>query len=300
MAKKVMKAKVKASDEESTGLVPVIKRGALSVDVGPAVIMGFAKTKTDEDMANAMLKEVDAKRYDLLSQLTAGILKAAQNDKSIDLTVAFNKDAKAQGYLNDQLGIALGFKEVQTINPGTDKEQKRVAWSKAVAPYVLSTADEKNTDIGKRKGTVRSNFLHALKKCCQATQALIDNKINAKMDKDAGTLQLSGPAVKQIFGAPTVHLNEKQTVGTGDKAVKLTEKPSFTALAANAAEKRGSSVNRTSGTRGRSKVLSNPTEALRDIAKSFVSVVNTMKDKMTDKQREIIQGVYDQLDAILV
>jgi hypothetical protein len=47
-------------------------------------------------------------------------------------------------------------------------------------------------------------------------------------------------------------------------------------------------------------VLSNPTEALRDIAKSFVSVVNTMKDKMTDKQREIIQGVYDQLDAILV
>ena len=299
MAKKA-KVTTKVKEDESTGLVPVIKKNAMSVDVGPNVIMGFAKAKNDEDTANAMLKDVDAKRYDLLSQLTAGILKAAQNDKSIDLTVAFAKDAKGQGVLNDQLGIALGFKEVQTINPGTDKEQQRVAWSKAVAPYVLSTAEEKNTDIGKRKGTVRSNFLHALKKCCQATQALIDNKINAKMDKEAGTLQLSGPAVKQIFGAPTVHLNEKQTVGIGDRAVKLTEKPSFTALAANAAEKRGQAVNRTSGTRGRSKVLSNPTEALRDIAKSFVSVVNTMKDKMTDKQREIIQGVYDQLDAILV
>lgn len=296
------KAKVKAvvEAEEGTGLVPVLKKSSLSVDVGPAVIIGFAKARENEEAANAMLKDVDAKRYDLLSQLTAGILKAAQADKNIDLTVAFAKDPKKQGALNDHLGLCLGFKEVQTINPGTPQEAQRIAWSKSVAPYVLSTADEKDTDIAKRKSTVRSNFLHSLKKCVQAAQSLIDNKINAKMDKDAGTLLLSGPAVKTIFGAPTVHLNEKQTVGSGDKAVKLTEKPSFTALAANAANKRGHTVSRTSNTRGRQKQMANPTEALRDIAKSFLSVVNTMKDKMTDPQRKIIQDVNEALDAILV
>lgn len=299
MAKKSqVKAKVDAEDE-STGLVPVIKKGALSVDVGPIVIAGFARTKEDETTAQAVLKEVAAKRYDLLSQLTLGIIKAATVDHSIDLTVAFGKDAKQQAYLNDQLGIALGFREVQTLNPGTKEEKKRVAWSKEVAPYVLSTSDEKNTDIGKRKSTVRSNFIHALKKCCMAAQGIIDNKIKAKHDKDEGTLQLSGPAVKTIFGAPTVHLNEKQTVGTGDKAVKLTEKPSFTALAAKAGEKRGAPINRVSGTRGKAKALTNPTEALRDMAKSFLSIVNNLKDKLTDEQKKIVTGVYEHLDAVL-
>lgn len=294
MAKKAVKGK--AEIEESTGLVPVIRKGALSLDVGPFVIAGFAKARVDEDEANKMLKDVDAKRYDLLSQLTQGILKAARADTSIDLAVAFSKDPKQQGYLNDQLGIALGFKEVQTLNPGTDKEAKRVAWSKSVAGYILSTAEEKATDLGKRKATIRSNFLHALKKCCMAAQSLIDNKIDVKMDKEAGTLRLSGPAVKQIFGAPTVHLNEKQTVGD----VKLTEKPSFTALAANAATKRGNVVNRVSGTRGRSKVLANPTSALEDIAKSFLSIVNTMADKLNDKQRAVLVRVNERLDEVLV
>jgi len=82
--------------------------------------------------------------------------------------------------------------------------------------------------------------------------------------------------------------------------VKLTEKPSFTALAANAATKRGSVVNRVSGTRGRSKVLSNPTAALEDIAKSFLSIVNTMADKLNDKQRAVLVRVNERLDEVLV
>lgn len=296
MAKKAMKKATAPVEEESTGLVPVIKKGALSQDIGPIVVAGFARTKAEETQAQAMLKDVAAKRYDLLSQLTLGILKAAQADNSIDLTVAFGSEPKKQAYLNDQLGIALGFREVQTLNPGSKDEKQRVAWSKEVAGFILASPDEKGTEKGNRKNTVRSNFLHAVKKCAMAAQSLIDNKIKAKMDKDEGTLQLSGPAVKTIFGAPTVHLNEKDKVGD----VKLTEKPSFTALAANAAEKRGKAVSRVSGTRGQGKALTNPTEALRDMAKSFVSIVNNLKDKLTEEQTKIIKGVYEQLDAVLV
>lgn len=295
MAKKAVKSAPKAKVAETAALVPVIKKGAMSVDVGPAVIAGFSKALQDEAAANAVLQQVDAKRYDLLGKLTAGIIKAAKADSSIDLSTAFVKDPKAQGRLNDQLGIALGFREVQTINPGTDKEAQRVAWSKEVAAYVLTTSAEKDTPEGKRKSTVRSNFMHALKKCCQAALGIMDSKIDAKMDDKAGTLRLSGPAVKTVFGAPVVHLDEKQTVG--DK--KLSQKPSFTAMAALAGEKRGVEVNRKSNTRGRSKVLANPTEALRDVAKSFKSMIGALGGKVSDAQREILEEVRTVLDKAL-
>src|SRR6185295_5092592 len=132
MAKKE-KAKTTETETSSTGLVPVIKKGAMSVDVGPAVIAGLAATMRAEQEASEVLKQVGAKRYDLMGQLTLGILKAAQHDNAIDLTVAFAKDAKQQGYLNDQLGIALGFKSVHVLNAGQKAEKKTVGWAKEVA-----------------------------------------------------------------------------------------------------------------------------------------------------------------------
>lgn len=292
-----MAKKTKAVEgEESTGLVPLIKKGALSLDVGPMVIAGFAKAMSEERQANQLLMQVSAKRYDLLGHLTAGILKAAKADSSIDLGVAFNKDPKAQGLLNDQLGLALGFKMVQTLNGGTKDAKERVAWSKEVSEFVLSTADEKGTDAQKIKNTLRSNFLHALKKCAQAAAGIIDAKMNAKMDDKAGTLQLSGPAVKAMFGQPSVHLNEKQTVGD----IKLTEKPSFTAIAAKAAEKRGAVVNRKSNTRGRSQQLANPTAALEDMTKAYLSMVNKLANgKLLEPQIKLMTHVRDRLDEVL-
>lgn len=292
-----MAKKAKAVEgEESTGLVPLIKKGALSLDVGPMVIAGFAKAMSEERQANQLLMQVSAKRYDLLGHLTAGILKAAKADSSIDLGVAFNKDPKAQGLLNDQLGLALGFKMVQTLNGGTKDAKERVAWSKEVSEFVLSTADEKGTDAQKIKNTLRSNFLHALKKCAQAAAGIIDAKMNAKMDDKAGTLQLSGPAVKAMFGQPSVHLNEKQTVGD----IKLTEKPSFTAIAAKAAEKRGAVVNRKSNTRGRSQQLANPTAALEDMTKAYLSMVNKLANgKLLEPQIKLMTHVRDRLDEVL-
>jgi hypothetical protein len=294
MAKK-SKARL-AEGDESTGLVPVIKKTAISADIGPMVIAGFAKTMADEKQANQLLMQVSAKRYDLLGHLTAGILKAAKADSSIDLGVAFDKDPKKQGYLNDQLGLALGFKAVQTLNGGTKEEKHRVAWSKEVSEFVLSTSDEKGTDTAKAKNTLRSNFLHALKKCAQAAAGIIEQKMNAKMDDKAGTLQLSGPAVKAMFGQPTVHLNEKQTVGD----VKLTEKPSFTAIAAKAAEKRGAVIKRGSNTRGRSQQLANPTAALEDMTKAYLSMVNKLASgKLLDTQIKLMKQVQDRLAEVL-
>jgi hypothetical protein len=297
------KAKVTSGDgevSESVALVPRIKSTAMSKDIGPLVIKGLSEAKQVEDQANSALRAVDAKRYDLLAKLTMGIVKAARADKSIDLSISFlgKEGAQQSAYLNDQLGIALGFKEVQTLNTGTPQEAKRVAWAGSVAPMVLSTKEEKDTPEGKRKSTVRSNFLHSLKKCAQVACGMLDDKINGKYDEKAGTLMLSGPAIKAQFGQPSVLLNEKQTVGTGDKQVKLTEKPSFVAVAAKAAEKHGHTVKRGSNTRGNARALANPTAAMADIAKSFISFVNKI-DKPNEKQTEILQSVRDAIDAKL-
>jgi hypothetical protein len=297
MAKVAKKAK-DVEESKGTGLIPRIKSTAMSKDSGPMVIRGLSEAKAIEEQANAALMQVDKKRYDLLSHLTLGIIKAAKADGSIDLAKAFG-DGKDMGVLNDQLGIALGFRDVVTINAGTPQEAQRVAWSKDVAPMVTSTKEEKDTPEGKRRSTVRSNFLHSLKKCAQTACGIIENKITAKMDKQEGTLLLSGPAVKAQFGQPSVHLNEKQTVGDGDHEVKLTEKPSFVAIAAKAGEKHGKVVHRGSNTRGAQKVLSNPTEALRDIAKTFISFVKKIGKEPNDKQKEILQSVQDVLDEVL-
>jgi hypothetical protein len=297
------KAKVKAGDSEvseSVALVPKIKATALSKDVGPLVIRGLAEAHSAEAQAQAVLDTVEAKRYDLLSKLTMGIFKAAKADKSIDLSTSFlgKEGAQQSAYLNDQLGIALGFKEVQTINVGTPQEAKRVAWAKGVAELVLSTKEEKDTPEGKRKATIRSNFLHSLKKCAQVACSMLEDKVNGKYDEKAGTLLLSGPSIKAQFGQPSVLLNEKQTIGEGDKKVKLTEKPSFTAIAAKAGEKHGKPVHRGTNTRGNSRALANPTAAMDDIAKSFISFVNKI-DKPNEKQTAILQSVRDAIDAKL-
>jgi hypothetical protein len=299
MAKKAKEAQ----KEESAALVPVISAKAMSKDIGPLVLKQWAQMYDTEQEVEKVLMQVDAKRYDLLSHLTVGIVKAARNEKSIDLTVAFMdgpEGAKAMGHLNDQIGLALGFKEVQTINQGTPQEKKRVAWSKDVASIVLASPEEKGTPAGKRKETIRSNFGHALKKCIRTACGIIENKIDAKMDKKEGTLLLSGPAIKSQFGAPSVHLNEKQKVldEEGKVVRELTERPSFTAIAAKAAEAHGAVVKRGSNTRGK-KIITNPTQALADIAKSFISIVNKIGTP-NDKQIEVLKGVRDVLDKVLV
>ena len=280
---------------DSVELVTV-KSGALSTDVGPRVIATLSKAYDDESKAHALLEGVASKRYDIMAQLTEACMKAAKADDTIDLSVTFKGDNKLMGRLNDQLGLALGFRSTVTTGKG-DKAKKRITYSAAVAKYFPQSTDNKDSAEYKRKSTLRSNFLHQLKKCAQAAAAMIDKGIVAKMDKEAGTLRISGPTVKKAFGADSVLLNEKKAQeGEGTDAIALTAKPSFTAIAAMGAEKHGATVVQKSGTTHRGTAIeTNPDKAMETVCKTLVDMISRQAT-LTERMRTAMESVRSAIE----
>jgi hypothetical protein len=130
--------------------------------------------------------------------------------------VAFGGDKKAQNKLNDQLMIALGIREKVE-----DGDKERLVYSKAVQKFFPSAKDPKDDPVTKQKSTLRSNFLHLIKKAQQVAAGIIEKGMTAEHDKASGTLRLSGSAVKAQFGADKVLLDEKITVQEGGTAIKV-------------------------------------------------------------------------------
>jgi hypothetical protein len=270
---------------------PVINAKALSVDVGPRVIAGFMENASKEAEANKLLSGIASKRYDLLQQLTMGVYKAAKADKSINLAAYFSGDNKLVNAENDKLGIALGFRKVVTAGEG-DKARERVVLHPDVAK-LFPGAEVKDTPEYKRRATVISNFLHSLKKCAQAAEGIIQKDIKATIDKSSGTLKLSGPEIKTTFGEDSVLLNEKQTLGEGDKKKKLLAKPSYTAIA-------------DIGARAHNKVMKvrkdsragavDPVLAFVTVCDQLVIAIGKLGDKPDDKQVKALANVQNAIE----
>lgn len=303
-AGKTVEEAPKKSEEKKPGKfqsreVVTVKSGALSTDVAPLVLAGLQKTFVDEEKAHALLQGVADKRYDLLSQTTAAILKAAKVDDSIDLSAAFSGDVKKMNVLNDQLGIALGFREVTIIPAEGDKpEIKRIGTAKAVAKYFPGPKDDKNSPEYKRKNTLRSNWLHMVKKCAQAASGLLATDTKVEMNKEAGTLQISGPAVKKQFGQETVLLNEKQTIGEGEQAVKLAARPSFIAVAKMGAEAAGK-VLQPRAQSGTGTKATDPGAAVQAIAKSLTEACSKLKLPADDETKRALSIAQNAIDKVL-
>jgi hypothetical protein len=278
--------------EASTAVIPVLKPGAISVDIGPRVISGFMQVADTEAEANKLFAGAASKRYDMLAQLTAGIVKAAKADKTIDLGAYFSKDNKRVNAENDKLGIALGFRSVVTIGEG-DSAKQRVVLAPAVAKLFPGGSDTKGTAEAKRKATVMSNFLHTFKKCAQAAEGIIAKDIKMTVDKDSGTLRLSGPAVKTTFGENSVLLNEKQTVGEGDKAKKLAAKPSFTAVANLGAQEHGVVMKVRKDSRAQAV---DPVLSFVSVCKALTEAIGKLGDKPDSRQTEALRTVQNAID----
>lgn len=273
-------------------VIPTVNPKALSVDVGPRVAIGMAKYAETLAQANQMIQQEESKRYDLLAQLTGAIVKAANADKGINLAAVFSGDLKQVNMLNDQLGLALGFRRVVTVGEG-DAAKQRVVTAKeleAIWPRMGETAN--NSDEYKRKATVRSNFLHALKKCAQAAEGIRAEGLKMKTDK-SGTLMLSGPSIKSTFGADSVLLNEKQTIGEGDKKKKLDAKPSFTAIADMGARAHGKVMKVRKDSRASSV---DPVTAFVSVCTALVAGIAKLGDKPDAKCKEALAGVQSAID----
>lgn len=314
-AEKAKADEAAAKAGETGNSIIVLKKGALSTDVGPRVIAAFSKTIKDEQDAQATLTQVGAKRYELQTQLTLAIVKAAKADTRVDLSVAFGKDVKATGALFDTLGVALGFREVITTNDErTGVAFQRVQTAKAVFEYFPKPGEDIKTAEGRRKETARSNFMHRFKQCTQAACAIVDKEITASVDK-SGTLVVSGPAIKQEFGQDKVTVNEKKVIGEGDAAVELHSKPSFTALAAMGAAEHNATIHRGSNTRGtmapgagekatenaapKGNINISSSGAIVQIAKALTSAIEKHKEPFDKAILEGLESVRNAIDIVL-
>lgn len=271
-----------------------VENKALSTDLGPVIIATLAKTYDDEAKANEMLKGIDAKRYDLLANTTMAIVKAYEADDSISSSAAFSPDKKVVQKLNDQLTIALGVREYQEV-----KGKQKLVYAKAVAKYFPTAKDPKGAPATVRKATLRSNFIHMLKKCAQAATAIVEKDMDAKMDTEAGTLLISGPTVEKAFGVKEVLLNEKQNIKVEgqDKPLELKQRPSFTALGNIAAVDHGAVIKGGSSDRTK-KAIVDPDLAMESLADTVVKAVSRLS-KLTDKQRTALESIKSAVDKAL-
>lgn len=279
-------------------VLATVKASALSIEVGPKVLGILDKTFKDEAKANEMLGEIKAKRFDALAMTTEAIVKAAKADDSINLAATFSGDTKQMNILNDQLGLALGFREKIEVVDGKGEKSFKIATAKGVVKYFPGPKEDKKSVEYQRKNTFRSNFLHLVKKCAQAAHAIIEKDMKISIDKDTGTLQIAGPEVKKVFGQDSVLLNDKLTIGEGENVTTLKAKPSFTAIAKLGAEAEGQTLT----TRKDSRVASgavNPQTAIQSIAHSLVQALSKLSEKPDAKTIEALEAVYSAVDKVL-
>lgn len=276
-----------AGASPSVELIPVIDKRAMQKDIGIKVISALSQSVADTEKAQQLTRAANERAFDAQSQLTMAIVKLATIDKSIDLSTAFDAENK-KGYthLTNQIGLALGYREVYTI-----KDKQTVAYSKAVFAHFPAPGDDADDPETKRKQSNRSNFLHRLKQCVQAADGIIAKGTKAEIDKKAGTLRLTGPAVKEQFGHNTVLLDGKQKIEDGKgNEVELKVRPSFTAIATQAGEAHGMVGRQRTDTGGTRGVAVDPNKAVESLCKSLVAALEKVKN-VTDTMRQQLATV---------
>lgn len=210
-----------------------LNKGALSTEVGPAMLKAYALSFENEQKAHDILNEIEAKRYDVLANTTQAIVKAAKSDKAVNLAAAFGQDTAEKNKLSKMIDLALGLQVYETVTT-TGGSSQVLRTNPAIASYFPTKTDDKDAPATKRKATFRTNWAHLKTKCIQAAHGIISADITVKKDEKSGTLLLSGPAIQKEFGQDQVLLNEKQTIPdpkNKENSVQLKVKPSFTQVA---------------------------------------------------------------------
>ena len=282
-------------------VVPKIKAGALSLDIGPKVIAIFDRSAQEQDKGHELLSSAQGKKYEGMSLLTQGILKAAAGDTSIKLSDAFSGDRKKMEHLMKQLGLALGFREVQSQKDG-DKVVERVVVAKGVAKYFPGPNEDTKSAEYQRKNTFRANFGTTVKNCAQVAEGLMLSKATVQYDADNKTLRLSGPKVKEHFGADDVLLNENAS--QKGKDAPLAHRPSFTEIRAIAGEAHDAAVHRGTNTRGTTVGAStakpvDPETALVSLAHTLIGAIGKFDGPASVKVREALGQVVNTINEKL-
>jgi hypothetical protein len=293
------KAKVKSANELA---VINVNPKAMQVSIGPTVVANLAQSLADIDKANELFDRGEKKRWDSLAALTLGIYNAVIADKGIDLASVTTDDKRRKNILFDQLGIALGTREAFL----DDKGKQIITTAKAVQQYFPGPKEDRNSPEYKRKDQLRANFTTNLKKCAIAALGLVERNIKPEIDKESGTLLITGPAVKEHFGQSEVLLNEKQTVETTVKKrgkeetvkTELKAKPSFTELGRIGAAATGTVLATRKDSRATVVPKVDTETAIVGQADTFVRTLAKL-DTASSKVRAALEKVRSAIDVVL-
>jgi len=233
--------------------------------------MARAKGPTPDGQAIIKMVEGNGKRYEALAWITLVITRKAESDEAIDLEKAFDESKKGKNAFYDQLRVALGVFE-------EGERGGRFVPTEASAEFFSNH-------------TKRTNFASMLKKCAQAAAGLIDMNAEVVMDNRKGTLVISGSAVARQFGKSKVTLDERWQEG-------LTQKPSFTAIGAVAAEKRGKVAMRGSNTRGVRAVVSSDSD-LEHHCRMLIQSLERCRGKPSRRQVSALRPVKLAIERII-
>lgn len=302
-----MAAKAQKSKEL---VIPRVNAKAISKDVGPRFVRSLGKAEVDIVQGEQLKAAGQQAKATAMSELTLAIVKAAKADTSIahNLTacVDTSDDAKKRmALLNDQLHIAVGNREVVTIKNKKGEDIQRTEWSAAVRD--LFPASGESTEVGTpgaAKNTLRQNVAHAMKDAAKAALYIIDRDIKADIQKQTGQLKISGPAVKKMFGADNIVLDEKQKIIPTDKngkakgdPIELKEKASFAALRRGAEQEIGGNVPKPRVQR--TMATTTPDKAIITIANSLVDALSAYKGKVTDEMKTALNAAYSAIDVVI-
>lgn len=297
------KPKAAKAPETASAIVPLPK-SALSTDVGPSCLKLLDKARADHATAQDLMKGVESSKFKVISAVTLAIIKAARADKNITLANIYSGDNKLKNELHNQLGIALGTRMLKEIKDG-DTTMTRVVPTPAVADFFPAAGEKKDTPDYARKDTLRSNWTTLVGRAAGTACGVIDKGMKAEMDKKAGTLMLSGPAVKTQFGADKVLLNENISQVSKEKPLKA--RPSFTAirdmgaLVHNAAPIGGKSNTRTGGSGEKQEAPKpvNPDVAFQTMANQVAMALGKFDGPLEGKTKEAAEMLLNALTAKL-
>lgn len=296
MAKAATKtASTKPMAKDTSKAVGFVNPSAMSADVGRKAMESFGEAKMADDQIRELSNENTRRKGQTLMSLTMSFVKAAKEDKNINLA-DINSDKKEDASrCRAKLEVAVGIKIATKNEDGTDK-LTLADWTKE---YLPQPGMDKESEEWRKKETFRTNFAAVFKKAAMAAHAIVLKGIDLKEDKERGVLLISGKAVKERFNYDgPVALDEKKDFKVGDRKVSLAKVPSFTEIARISAEAGGTTLTTRVDSRaklGGAKVSEKDVlEAVKALQNAITKIKNFGDDLAT-----ALEGLQDTIEKAL-
>lgn len=261
----------------STAIALVIpEQNAIAKGVGIKILNSLYEDFNKEAKITELKLELNYRKNEALATLTKVLFDAASANKDIYrlFTGAFKSDRKVQAMAND---TAKALLDMGTFNAENTFVESKEVKAKFARDKKADTAEFKKGDYAYK------NFSTQMKTAMKNAVGAVDLEFDAvEMDKDAGTLAISGPAAEQIWGSDTVILNNanKEQSLPDEVDGKKTPEASMKTIRELAEKKHSDkpAAPAVTSTKGTTVVGGNTPAAVREACNHMIAMLNSLKD----------------------